>query len=212
MLARISCSINSRPLGLSHISPNDQQEDILQPITPNHMLLGRSSPESPPLEYSDSDKFCHRLAYVAAVEEEWWQRWISSVLPTLLPARKWKKEETNLVVGDVVMLTYPGNVKDDYILARVIEVFPDAKNLVRRVKVKYRRKNSREHYTICKSKMIEEIVAVQRLCLLEPAPREAEKSSTSTSVSPVSTSSPSTSSASMSSSPASVSSSASSNQ
>ena len=97
LLARISCSINSRPLGLSHISPNDQQEDILQPITPNHMLLGRSSPESPPLEYSDSDKFCHRLAYVAAVEEEWWQKWISSVLPTLLPPRKWKKEETNLV-------------------------------------------------------------------------------------------------------------------
>ena len=35
LLARISCSINSRPLGLSNISPNDQQEDILQPITPN---------------------------------------------------------------------------------------------------------------------------------------------------------------------------------
>ena len=171
LLARISCSINSRPLGLSNISPNDQQEDILQPITPNHMLLGRSSPESPPLEYSESDKFCQRLAYVAAVEEEWWQRWISTVLPTLLPARKWKKEEKNLMVGDIVMLTYPGNVKDDYVLARVTELLPDAKNLVRRVRVKYRRKNTKEPRNICKSKMIEEIVAVQRLCLLEPVPR-----------------------------------------
>ena len=133
--------------------------------------LAQLSPQSPPLEYSDDDKFCQRLAYVAAVEDEWWRRWISTVLPTLLPARKWKREEANLMVGDVVMLTYPGNVKDDYVLARVIELFPDSKNLVRRVKVKYRRKNSKEDRKVCKSKMIEEIVAIQRLCLLEPVPR-----------------------------------------
>ena len=29
LLARISCSINSRPLGLGNISSNDQQEDFL---------------------------------------------------------------------------------------------------------------------------------------------------------------------------------------
>ena len=104
LLARISCSINSRPLGLANISPNDQQEDILQPITPNHMLLGRSSPESPPLEYSDDDKFCQRLAYVAAVEDEWWRRWIRPVLHTLIHARNWEREERNLMVGDVVMV------------------------------------------------------------------------------------------------------------
>ena len=90
------------------------------------MLLGRSSPESPPLEYSESDKFSRRLAYVAELEQEWWRRWISSVLPTLLPAGKWKREQQNLVVGDVVMLTYPGNVKDDYILARITQVHPDS--------------------------------------------------------------------------------------
>ena len=58
LLARISCSINSRPLGFTNVSGTDQQEDISMPLTPNHMLLGRSSPESPPLEYSEKDKFC----------------------------------------------------------------------------------------------------------------------------------------------------------
>ena len=171
LLARISCSINSRPLGLQNISNTDQQEDVMMPITPNHMLLGRSSPESPPLSYSDDDRFCRRLAYVAEVEQEWWRRWISTVLPTMLPARKWKQEIQNLMVGDVVMLTYPGNVKDDYILARVTQVHPDGKGLVRRVTVKFRRKNSRESREVCKSKMMEEVVAVQRLVLLEPVPR-----------------------------------------
>ena len=171
LLARISCSINSRPLGLANTSYTDQQEDILLPITPNHMLLGRSSPESPPLEYSESDKFCQRIAYVAAVEKEWWDRWIKIVLPTLLPAGKWKKEKENLVVGDVVGLTFANNFKDDYILARVTKVYPDENGLVRRVSVKYRRKNAREAREVCKSKMEEKIVAVQRLVLFVPAPR-----------------------------------------
>ena len=143
------------------------------PITPNHMLLGRSSPESPPLEYSESDKFSRRLAYVAELEQEWWRRWISSVLPTLLPAGKWKREQQNLVVGDVVMLTYPRIIKDDYILAMITQVHPDSKGLVRRVSVKFRKKNAKEPRDICKSRMVEEIVAVQRLVLLEPAPRSS---------------------------------------
>ena len=44
-------------------------------------------------------------------------------------------------------------MKDDYILARVTQVHPDEKNLVRRVTVKYRRKNAREARTVCRSKM-----------------------------------------------------------
>ena len=39
LLARISCSVNSRPLGLQNLSNTDQQEELLLPITPNHMLL-----------------------------------------------------------------------------------------------------------------------------------------------------------------------------
>ena len=33
----------------------------------------------------------------------------------MLPAKKWKHEKENLMKGDVVMLTYEGNVKDDYV-------------------------------------------------------------------------------------------------
>ena len=71
------------------------------------------------------------------------------------------------------MLTYPGNVKDDYILARISQVHPDSKGLVRRVSVKFRKKNVKEPRDICKSRMVEEIVAVQKLVLLEPAPRSS---------------------------------------
>ena len=173
LLARITCSINSRPLGLSSTSNSDQQEDNLLPLTPNHMLLGRSSPESPPMDYSESDKFCQRVAFVSEVEKEWWERWVKFVLPTMFPLRKWKKEQDNLNVGDVVMLSFAGKVKDSYTLARVTAVHPDDNNLVRRVTVKFRRKNSKEAPDVCKSKMEEKIVAVQRLALVVPAPRSS---------------------------------------
>ena len=169
LLARISCSINSHPLGLQNTSDTSQQEEDLRPITPNQMLLGRSDPESPPLEYSEDDKFCKRIAYVAEVEREWWKKWMKSVLPTLLPVKRWKREQTNLQVGDVVMLTSAGSLKDTYKLARVTQTFPDDKNLVRKVKIKYRKRNVREDKGVCKSTRIEEDVAVQRLVLFEPA-------------------------------------------
>ena len=173
LLARIACSINSRPLSLQNTSDSSQQEEDLQLLTPNHRLLGRSSVTSPPLEYTDSDKFCKRLAYVSAVEQEWWKRWIKTVLPTLLPVKRWKREQENLQVGDVVMLTYPGSLKETYTMARVVETFPDDNNLVRKVKIKYRRKNSREKRDVCKPSMIEEVVAVQRLVLFEAAAHNA---------------------------------------
>ena len=82
-------------------------------------------------------------------------------------------------------------------LARVTELLPDAKGLVRRVKVKFRKRNSREARMKCKPKMIEEIIAVQRLCLLEPSPRGDPSPSTPPPSCPPTSGSPSTSSESL---------------
>ena len=172
LLATISFSINSRPLGLSPVSGESQQEDFLSPLTPNQLLLGRTDDSGPPLDYDGDDRFTRRLAYVTEVYNTWWNEWISQVLPTLLPVKRWKKPMKNLQVGDVVMMNYPGNIQDDYRLAKVTKVHPDKRGLVRTVTVGYRRRNKREVNTIdnYKSKpLVEEQVAVQRLSLLVPA-------------------------------------------
>ena len=168
LLARISCSVNSRPLGPARISDTSQQEDHVMPITPNMMLLGRATNTSPPLQYSEGDRFCARLNYVAAVEKEWWDLWIKQVLPTLFSFRKWKVKKENIVVGELVMLRYPGQFKDDYCLAKVLKAVPDDDNLVRKVTVTYKKKNPKESPSICKSRaMITEEVAIHRLHRLE---------------------------------------------
>ena len=78
------------------------------------------------------------------------------------------------------MMKYNGNLRDDYRLARVKEVYPDSKGLVRTVKVNYRRRDKREPAeSYWKKKLEEEIVAVQRLAIIhsdgEPIPDEELK-------------------------------------
>ena len=165
LLAKISHSINSRPLGLQ----NNQQDDFFSPVTPNQLLLGKTDDDAPPLDYEEDDKLTARLAYVSSVYDAWWRAWYSQVLPTLVPCTRWRKEVRNIEVGDIVFMFYPSSIKDEYRLARVVETFPDQKGLVRSVRVSYRRRDKRESSLSYKSKPpIEEIVAVQRLSVLLP--------------------------------------------
>ena len=169
LLAKISNSINSRPLGVKNVSADSLQEDFLVPITPNHLLIGRSDGAVPPLDYDDNSSCTTRLAYVTELYNSWWEAWIQQVLPTLMPIRKWKRRCKNLCIGDVVMLYYEGNLKDDYRLARVMQVHPDKSGLVRTVTIGYRRRNKNEKAEVyMKKPLVLEQVSVQRLCLLVP--------------------------------------------
>ena len=170
LLARIATSVNSRPLSIGSVSSNSEQEDILMPLTPNHLLLARSTSEPTNLEYEEGDKFSRRMAFVQCLQDEWWKRWIAEVLPTLVPCKKWKKPRANLKPEDIVMVNYPGNMTDDYRLAKVTKVFPDRKKLVRTVEISYRRRNKREPAAVYKSKpLVTEKVHVQKLSLLQSA-------------------------------------------
>ena len=119
-------------------------------------------------EYSDDDKVLTRLAYVQKVEQAWGKKWIKSVFPTLLPNNKWRNEERNLNVGDVVMIKFPRMKVAEYKLGRVVKVHYDRNGLVRSVTVNYRVKDAREDNYVCKPRLKEEIMGVQRLVCLLP--------------------------------------------
>ena len=168
LLAKITFSINSRPLAVGYISPNSQQEDCLIPLTPNHLLLGRASLDAPDLRFDESNKFSARLSYIQEVFKAWWNRWIVDVLPTLVPCRRWKNIRKNLNRGDIVMMHYSGNLTDDYRIAKVVDVYKDKKGLIRTVKVCFRKRDRREPAgEYWKKPLTSEIVAVQRLSLLQ---------------------------------------------
>ena len=170
LLARIATSINSRPLSISRVSSESEQSDQLLALTPNHLLLGRSSSEPFTVEFDENDKFSKRMSYVQTIHDQWWNIWMRDVLPTLVPCKRWKKPQYNLQIGDIVMVTFPGNITNDYRIAMVTNVFPDEKKLVRTVEISYRRRNKREPPSVYRSKpLVKEVCHVQKLSLLQSA-------------------------------------------
>ena len=86
------------------------------------------------------------------------------MLPTIFSYKRWKFKKENITVGDLVMLKYPGQFKDDYCVAKVIKAEPDKDGLVRKVVVAFKKRNPRESKMIYKSKpLLHEEVAVHRL-------------------------------------------------
>ena len=143
LLSQISCSINSRPLGLQNASESDQLDDMPTPLTLNQLLIGRSTSEPVNMDFNQDDRYTARQAYVEELYQAWWKRWIKEVLPSLIPCKRWRDVKKNLKCGDVVMMSYQNQMKDDYRIAKVLEVFPDDKGLVRTVRVAYRRRDKR---------------------------------------------------------------------
>ena len=65
-----------------------------------------------------------------------WQQWVKLYLPTLLNRKKWKTEERNLSVNDVVIIFEPNLKRGEWKLGRILEVFPGKDGRVRAAKIK----------------------------------------------------------------------------
>ena len=95
--------INSRPLTYQLANPLDEV-----PLTPNHFLFGQVGGQFAP-ETVDSSQFS---------QQKHWR------LPTLNRSTKWRKEQKDIQVNDVVLVTAPDMPRRHWPLGRVQEVYP----------------------------------------------------------------------------------------
>ena len=148
--------VNSRPIGHHPGSPDDGVY-----LSPNDLLLGRSTSRVPqgPFKERCSDK--HRFDFVQSVTSNFWKRWMQEVFPTLVTQPKWHTEQRDLKVGDVVLVQDANLVRGQWKMAIVEEAILSRDNRVRRVIIAY---NTDEGTR----KQAER--AVQRLILLVPSP------------------------------------------
>ena len=159
--------INDRPLG---IRAHGKTEGDLVPITPNLLLMAKTATSDTDNTLSDDEpsRLVKNQKRMEEVVGAWWNEWYSQVFSSLVPYNKWKKEKTNLEVGDVCLVKYDHKVgKADYRICRVEEVEKDAKGLVRTVTVGMRLRDSREKTLPYKSKKLKSLrLAIQRLILI----------------------------------------------
>lgn len=125
--------VNSRPLSCVNIS-----DETLEPLTPNHLLTGKSRiVVSPPGAFVKQDmylvKHWRRVQYLANL---FWTRWRHEYLSLHHSRSKWPSPIKNISVGDVVLLADDNSPRNMWKLARVVETYPSDDNLVRSVKIK----------------------------------------------------------------------------
>ena len=130
--------INSRPIGI--VSGSDPQEP--NPITPNDLLLGRSTNEVPQGPFNTDAKLSRRYLFVQSLVDDWWLRWYDTVLPSLVPDYKWRQKFRNVKVGDVCLIRYK-DIRSTYRLGRVVETKQSADGLVRSVRLQYKLPNEK---------------------------------------------------------------------
>ena len=107
-------------------------EDEIQPLTPNHLLIGRTYSGVVCKEGLDEGAqwFTRRAKYVAELRRVWWEKWFAQVFPTLLPLRGWVERQCNLEVSDIVLVETKHKVKkNSYRMARVVETILDQAGL-----------------------------------------------------------------------------------
>jgi hypothetical protein len=131
-LAEVEAVLNSRPLTYNSSDVND-----LTALTPNHFLHGGASPVAPIGEFDpgeiDSRK---RWRQCQVLADHVWNRWKREYLPSLTVRNKWKHEVRNLKVDDLVILVDDNLPRGQWMLGRVIEIYPSEDGRIRSVKVK----------------------------------------------------------------------------
>jgi hypothetical protein len=158
--------LNERPIGTLPSSDSD-----LNVLTPNSLLLGRSTAKNPckwqPFTYSKHPATRYHL--VQAAVEDFWEKWVQLYAPTLIVCRKWHVNTRNLRPGDVVIVADKNVMRGNYRLGMIQEVFLDEDRKVRRVLVKYKNVHigkDRSCYGISEAVTVSR--SVQRLALLVP--------------------------------------------
>ena len=160
---------NERPIGIS--KPREDGSYAL--ITPNQLLLGRSSNVLPDdAQLIEDLPMSSRYRMVQHVTSGFWNKWSSVVTPGLVHRQKWHQKGRNLQVNDVVMICEPTKVKAKYRLGVVDNVKTSGDGCVRSATVRY---TSVQATAQGKDRVqtIRVKRSVQRLCLILPVEEQS---------------------------------------
>lgn len=103
LLCQVEACLNSRPL-----APLSDPFDEYEALTPSHFLIGSvliTPPEPSVLQIQENR--LTRWQLVRHVTERFWKLWTSAYVNTLQQRQKWRKVESNLRLGSLVLLRNP---------------------------------------------------------------------------------------------------------
>lgn len=124
--------MNSRPLSVLSDNPNDPL-----PLTPGHFLVGESLLNLNDIDYSDQNVTgLDRWKMIQEMVNVFWKRWYKEFLSNLNQRNKWYKKNSEIDIGDVVVIKDDNIPPAKWILGKVIERHTGPDNVTRVVTVK----------------------------------------------------------------------------
>ena len=153
--------VNRRPIGKL---PSEIQDGTY--LSPNDLLLGRSTNKAPQGPFDESAKLQKRFQFIQTLVDQFWKRWTSGYFPTLVLQKKWHHLSRNMQIDDVVIMKDKNALRDQWKIGKIIHVLPNDDGVVRRVVVRYATK------TLLKNGLYQTIDverAVHNLIVLVPA-------------------------------------------
>lgn len=136
LLTKISACLNSRPL-----TPISNDPEDLSVLTPGHFLTGQ--PILAPYEPLLADVPLGRLSSwqkLQKIQQEFWARWSNEYIGEQQCRNKWADPTAIIKVGDMVLVKEEVTPACNWLLGRVVEVYPSqVDELVRTCKIRTQR-------------------------------------------------------------------------
>jgi hypothetical protein len=132
LLSQIEACLNSRPLcQISDCANNDTV------LTPGHFLIGRGL-IAPIATDDDLDEtiLSRKWKLIQKMKREFWKQWSSQYLHTLQQRYKWKFQQNNLKIGDIVIIKEANISPSKWPLAKVTVIHPSSDGNVRAITLK----------------------------------------------------------------------------
>lgn len=120
LLTKISACLNSRPLTPMSTDPTD-----LTTLTPGHFLTGQ--PILAPYEPLLADVPLNRLSSwqkLQKIQQEFWERWSQEYISEQQCRNKWTDPTLSIKVNDMVFVKQEQTPACEWLMGRVMEVFP----------------------------------------------------------------------------------------
>ncbi|GBM03081.1 hypothetical protein AVEN_14581-1 [Araneus ventricosus] len=132
LLSQIEAALNSRPL----IKLNDNDTDSLNVLTPSHFLIEDVITSPPEIVEEAKLSLKGRWDIVQKMKLNFWKRWYMDYLSSLQSRNKWKNCNSNIKIGDVVIIKEDNIPPSVWPLGKVVYTHPGKDGVVRVVTLK----------------------------------------------------------------------------
>ena len=159
LCSEIANSINDLPVAIGNETESLENLDL---ITPNRLRIARNNSRSPvgPLEVTGKIERLIRLKN--DVFQSWWEAWLVSALPRLIPKPKWFTNDVDIKCGDIVLFDKSdASFVGEYKYGIVDEIHRSKDSKIRSATIRYR--NASEEIFRTTNRAVRSIVVIHRI-------------------------------------------------